>query len=49
MKTEGVADENTLTREIIGAAIGVNRFFGPGLLLNFNVERLVDRVERVSL
>ena len=32
MTTEDVAEEDPLTREIIGAAIEVHRCFGPGLL-----------------
>ena len=32
MKAADVLDDDPLTREIIGAAIEVHRFFGPGLL-----------------
>jgi hypothetical protein len=32
MKASGVAEEDPLTGEIIGAAIEVHRFFGPGRL-----------------
>jgi hypothetical protein len=32
MKAPDVAEEDPLTGEIIGAAIEVHRFFGPGLL-----------------
>ena len=39
MKTEAVADEDPLTREIISAAIELHRFFGPGLL-----ESIYERV-----
>ena len=37
---------NDLSHEIIGAAIEVHRELG--LLINFNVRKLVDGVERVS-
>jgi len=32
MKAPDVSEDDSLTREIIGAAIEVHRFFGPGLL-----------------
>ncbi len=45
METKSI---NSLSHELIGAAIEVHRELGPGLLLNFNVMKLVDGVERVS-
>lgn len=39
---------NDLSHELIGAAIEVHRELGPGLLINFNVRKLVDGIERVS-
>ena len=49
MKEPDSSEDDPLTREIISAAIEVHRFFGPGLLINFKVQRLVDGINRVSL
>ncbi|MBR2153875.1 MAG: hypothetical protein IJ901_04580 [Bacteroidaceae bacterium] len=37
---------NKLSESIIGAAIEVHKYLGPGLLINFNVPRLIDGIRR---
>jgi GxxExxY protein len=45
MKTLDVAEEDPLTREIIGAAIEAHRFFGPGLLESIYEKALTHELE----
>ena len=45
MKTGAVADKDPLTREIIGAAIEVHRFFGPGLLESIYEKALTHELQ----
>jgi len=45
MPTQNVADEDPLTREIIGAAIEVHRFFGPGLLESIYEKALIHELQ----
>ena len=51
MKAVDDADEDPLTREIIGAAIEVHRFFGPGLLESIYEKALTHELElrRISV
>ena len=39
--------ENEITGDILDAAIKVHRKFGPGVLINFGMEKLVDGYVRV--
>ena len=45
MKAPNVAEEDPLTGEIIGAAIEVHRFFGPGLLESIYEKALTHELE----
>ena len=45
MTTERTTDEDPLTGEIIGAAIEVHRFFGPGLLESIYEKALTRELE----
>jgi len=45
MKAEDVAEEDPLTGQIIGAAIEVHRFFGPGLLESIYEKALTHELE----
>ena len=45
MKALGVSEEDPLTGEIIGAAIEVHRFFGPGLLESIYEKALTHELE----
>ena len=45
MTTEGTTEEDPLTGEIIGAAIEVHRFFGPGLLESIYEKALARELE----
>jgi hypothetical protein len=46
MKAPGVAEEDPLTGEIIGAAIEVHRFFRPGLLESVYAKALTHELAR---
>ena len=37
------------TGKVIGYAIEAHRVLGPGLLINFNVQRLADGIDRFRL
>jgi GxxExxY protein len=45
MNAADVADDDPLTREIIGAAIEVHRFFGPGLLESIYEKALTHELQ----
>ncbi len=45
MKAPDVSEEDPLTREIIGAAIEVHRFFGPGLLESIYEKALTHELQ----
>jgi len=45
MKAPDVSEEDPLTREIIGAAIEVHRFFGPGLLESIYEKALAHELQ----
>ena len=42
-------ERDTLTHNIIGAAIEVHRELGSGLLINFNVKILKDGIRRMII
>ena len=48
-KTEVEMEQDPFTGRIIGCVIEVHRLLGPGLLINFNVRRLVDGIDRFKL
>jgi hypothetical protein len=41
--------KDPFTGKVIGCAIEVHRVLGPGLLVNFNVQRLADGIDRFKL
>lgn len=45
MQAADVSDDDPLTREIIGAAIEVHRFFGPGLLESIYEKALTHELQ----
>jgi hypothetical protein len=42
-------ESHPFTGKVIGCAIEVHRVLGPGLLINFNVQRLADGIDRFKL
>ena len=47
--TEPALETDPFTGRVIGCAIEVHRGLGPGLLINFSVQRLADGIERFKL
>ncbi len=45
MKAPDISEDDRLTREIIGAAIEVHRFFGPGLLESIYEKALTHELQ----
>ena len=45
MKASDISEDDPLTREIIGAAIEVHRFFGPGLLESIYEKALTHELQ----
>jgi hypothetical protein len=42
-------EKDPFTGKVIGCDIEVHRVLGPGLLVNFNVQRLADGIDRFKL
>ena len=48
-KREELMEQDPFTRRVIGCAIEVHRVLRSGLLINFNVRRLADGIDRFKL